>query len=99
MNSAQVRFLSTFVLLLLVVSTGIAQTSTSATRATATISGRITIEGQPAQGVEVVLLRNDDWRRMDFGLGIPSLPAAKTDAEGRYKLSNVAAGAYVLLAH
>ena len=46
MNSAQLRFLSTFVLLLLVVSTGIAQTSTSATRATATISGRITVEGQ-----------------------------------------------------
>ncbi len=36
---------------------------------------------------------------MDFGLGIPPLQAATTDAEGRYKLSNVAAGAYVLLAH
>ena len=88
-----------FVLLLLVVSTGIAQTSTSATRATATISGRITIEGQPAQGVEVILLRDDDWRRMDFGLGIPPLQAATTDSEGRYKLSNVAAGGYVLMAH
>src|SRR6266542_2998241 len=99
MNSVQLRFLSMFVLLLLVVSTGIAQTSTSATKATATISGRITIEGQPAPGVEVILLRDDDWRRMDFGLGIPPLPAATTDSEGRYKLSNVAAGAYVLLAH
>jgi len=99
MNSAQLRFLSTFVLLLLVVSTGIAQTSTSATKATATISGRITVEGQPAQGVEVILLRDDDWRRMDFGLGIPPLLAATTDAEGHYKLSNVAAGGYVLLAH
>jgi 5-hydroxyisourate hydrolase-like protein (transthyretin family) len=99
MNSAQFRFLSTFVLLLLVVSTGIAQTSTSATRPTATISGRITVEGQPAPGVEVILLRNDDWRRMDFGLGIPPLLSATTDSEGRYKLSNVAAGAYVLLAH
>jgi len=99
MNSAQLRFLSTFVLLLLVVSTGIAQTSTSAAKATATISGRIIIEGQPAQGVEVVLFRGDDWRRMDYGLGIPPLPAATTDSEGRYKLSNVAAGEYVLLAH
>jgi protocatechuate 3,4-dioxygenase beta subunit len=99
MNSAQLRFLSTFVLLLLVVSTGIAQTSTSAAKATATISGRITIEGQPAQGVGVVLFRGDDWRRMDYGLGIPPLPAATTDSEGRYKLSNVAAGEYVLLAH
>ena len=99
MNSAQLRFLSMLILLLLVVSTGIAQTSTSATKATATISGRITIEGQPAQGVEVTLLRDEDWRRMDFGLGIPPLPAATTDAEGRYKLSNVAAGGYVLLAH
>ncbi|HKQ79779.1 MAG TPA: carboxypeptidase regulatory-like domain-containing protein [Blastocatellia bacterium] len=99
MNSAQLRFLSMFVLLLLVVLTGIAQTSTSAIKATAAISGRITIEGQPAQGVEVVLLRDDDWRRIDFGLGIRPLPAATTDSEGRYKLSNVAAGAYVLLAH
>jgi protocatechuate 3,4-dioxygenase beta subunit len=99
MNSAQLRFLSMLVLLLLVVSTGIAQTSTSATKATATISGRITVEGQPAPGVEVILLRDDDWRRIDFGLGIQPLPAATTDPEGRYKLSNVAAGGYVLIAH
>jgi protocatechuate 3,4-dioxygenase beta subunit len=99
MNSAQLRFLSISILLLLVVSTGIAQTSTSATKATATISGRITIEGQPAQGVKVILLGPDDVRRMDYGLGIPPLPAATTDAEGRYKLSNVAAGAYVLTAY
>src|SRR5262245_14350483 len=99
MNSVQLRFLSALVLLLLVVSTGIAQTSTSATRATATISGRITVEGQPAPGVEVILLRDDDWRRIDFGLGISPLPAATTDSEGRYKLSNVAAGPYVLMAH
>src|SRR4030095_3971757 len=98
MNSAQLRFLSMLVLLLLVVTTGIAQTSTSATKAKATISGRITIEGQPAQGVGVILLRDDEWKRMDYGLGIQPLPAATTDSEGRYKLSNVAAGAYVLLA-
>jgi protocatechuate 3,4-dioxygenase beta subunit len=87
------------VFLLLVVSTGIAQTSTSATKATATISGRITTEGQPAQGVEVILLRGDDWRRMDYGLEIPPLQAATTDSEGRYRLSNVAAGKYTLIAH
>jgi hypothetical protein len=45
------------------------------------------------------MLRDDDWRRIDFGLGIPPLLATTTDSEGRYKLSNVAAGAYVLLAH
>jgi hypothetical protein len=99
MNTAQLRFLSMSMLLLLVVSTGIAQTSTSATKATATISGRITIEGEPAQGVKVILVGPDDVRRMDYGLGIPPLPAATTDAEGRYKLSNVAAGAYVLTAY
>jgi protocatechuate 3,4-dioxygenase beta subunit len=99
MNSAQLRFLSVLILLLLVVSTGIAQTSTSATKATATISGRITIEGEPAQGVKVILVGPDDVRKMDYGLGIPPLPAATTDAEGRYKLSNVAAGAYVLTAY
>jgi protocatechuate 3,4-dioxygenase beta subunit len=99
MNSAQLRFLSILVLLLLVVSTGIAQTSTSAIKATATISGRITIEGQPARGVEVILLQGDDFRRLDYGLGIPALPAATTDSEGRYKLSNVASGKYILSAH
>jgi len=36
---------------------------------------------------------------MDFGLGIPPLPSATTDFEGRYKLSNVAAGPYILMAH
>src|SRR5262245_17742992 len=96
MDSAQLRVLSLLLWLLLVVSTGIAQTS--ATKSTATISGRITIEGQPAQGVEVILRRDDD-RRMDYGLGIPPLPMATTDAEGRYKLSNVAAGPYILTAH
>jgi protocatechuate 3,4-dioxygenase beta subunit len=36
---------------------------------------------------------------MDFELGMAPLPAATTDSEGRYKLSNVAAGKYVLMAH
>jgi protocatechuate 3,4-dioxygenase beta subunit len=99
MNSAQVRFLSMLACLLFLVSTGVAQTSTSALKATATISGRITIEGQPARGVEVILLQEDDFRRLDYGLGIPALPAATTDSEGRYKLSNVASGKYILSAH
>jgi protocatechuate 3,4-dioxygenase beta subunit len=98
MNSAGLRFLSMFVLLLLVVSTGIAQTSTSAAKATAKISGRVTIDGQPAQAVEVMLRRGDD-RRMEMGLGISPLPTATTDAEGRYKFPAVAAGGYIVMVH
>src|SRR5262245_12767560 len=98
MNSAQLRFLSMLVLLLLVVSTGIAQTSTSAAKATARISGRVTIDGEPAQGVEVMLRRGDD-RRIQLGVGIPPILTATTDAEGRYKFSDVAAGGYIVSVH
>jgi len=86
------------VLLLLVVSTGIAQTSTSAAKATARISGRVTIDGEPAQGVEVMLRRGDD-RRIQLGVGIPPILTATTDAEGRYKFSDVAAGGYIVTVH
>jgi protocatechuate 3,4-dioxygenase beta subunit len=86
------------ILLLLVVSTGIAQTSTSAAKATARISGRVTIDGEPAQGVEVMLRRGDD-RRIQLGVGIPPILTATTDAEGRYKFSDVAAGGYIVTVH
>jgi len=86
------------VLLLLVVSTGIAQTSTSAAKATARISGRVTIDGEPAQGAEVMLRRGDD-RRIQLGVGIPPILTATTDAEGRYKFSDVAAGGYIVSVH
>lgn len=99
MNLAQLRFLSILVLLLLVVSTGIAQPPTSAAKAPARISGRVTIDGQPAQGVEVVLFRDNDYRRMEMGVGILALPTATTDAEGRYKFSDLAAGGYHVTAH
>jgi protocatechuate 3,4-dioxygenase beta subunit len=87
-----------FVLFLLVVSTVIAQSSISAAKGAAKISGRVTIDGQPAQGVEVMLRRGDD-RRIEMGLGIPPLPTATTDAEGRYKFPDVAAGGYIVMVH
>src|SRR5262245_47232665 len=98
MNSARLRFLSTFVLLLLIVSTGIAQTSNSAPKGAAKISGRVTIDGEPAQGVEVMTRRGDD-RRIQLGVGIPPILTATTDAEGRYKFSDVAAGGYIVSVH
>ena len=98
MNSAQLRFLSTLFLLLLVVSTGIAQTSNSAPKGAAKISGRVTIDGEPAQGVEVMARRGDD-RRIQLGVGIPPILTATTDAEGRYKFSDVAAGGYIVTVH
>ncbi len=98
MNSAQLRFLSMSILLLLVVLTGIAQTSTSAAKATARVSGRVSIDGQPAQGVEVMMRRRND-PRIDLGIGIPPILTAMTDAEGRYKFSDVAADVYLLTVH
>src|SRR5215813_11060777 len=98
MNSAQLRFLSMLISLLLVVSTGIAQTSTPAAKATSRVSGRVTIDGEPAQGVVVMLRRGDD-RRIQLGVGIPPILTATTDAEGRYKFSDVAAGGYIVSVH
>jgi hypothetical protein len=60
--------------------------TTPAGKGTATISGRVTIDGQPAPGVEVIL-RN---YTMTGGRSLPL--TATTDAEGRYTLTNVPAG-------
>src|SRR5262249_6326543 len=67
-------------------------------KATARISGRVTIDGEPAQGAEVMLRRGDD-RRIQLGVGIPPILTATTDAEGRYKFSDVAAGGYIVSVH
>src|SRR5262245_56451835 len=98
MDSARLRFLSILFILLVVVSTGFAQTSTSATKATAAISGRITVEGQPAQGVEV-MLRPSGNQMMEMGIGGPPPTTVTTEADGRYKFSSVAAGAYRITAY
>ena len=67
----------------------LAQSGTTKT-ATATISGRVTLKGEPAPNV-VVSLQNP--------LGNPSRPLgmrANTDESGRFRITVVAAGRYVL---
>ncbi len=58
--------------------------------ATATVSGQVTLDGKPAQGVVVILLPKNS--------GSQSQPLAKvtTDAQGRFRLAKIAAGAYVI---
>ena len=68
-------------------------------RTTGSISGRITIEGQPASGVEVMLRSASGNPNMDFGMAAAPPRLATTDAEGRYRLANLAAGGYRVTAY
>jgi len=70
--------------------------SAATSKALATIAGRVTLDGAGAAGAHVMLKSyvNDIVTRSNFG-GEP-LPAlgAVTDAEGRYRITDVAPGAY-----
>src|SRR5205085_11176338 len=59
--------------------------------ATGSITGRVTINGQPAPGVTVAA-------QLPPNLQHDSLAEAVTDKEGRYQLTGLAAGNYVVLA-
>ena len=68
-----------------------AQTSTEK-RPLATVSGTVTIKGKPAAGVTVGLRRNEVVPSSEVnGRGL-------TDQDGRYRISNVAAGTYEVIA-
>jgi hypothetical protein len=59
--------------------------------ATSTVSGRVTLAGKPAQGVAVLALLN-------AVSGSPQIHAqAKTDAEGRYRLTGLPAGNFKIV--
>src|SRR5262245_56133284 len=99
MYSLTPRFLSIF-LLLMGSSIAILAQNSAINKGTATISGRIMIGDQPASGIEVIL------RSMGGGgtiiiAGLDTAPTltATTDAEGRYKITNIAAGNYRIAAH
>lgn len=76
-----------------------AQTPNTATnKATATVSGRITLGEQGAPNVEVLLTQNQQGM---IGPNIQQAAplAATTDSEGRYQLTSVPAGRYRLTAY
>src|SRR5215471_18504331 len=57
---------------------------------TATISGRVTLKGEPARAVEVILVTNVRWSA--------NAPRSRTDENGRFLFTNVAAGSYEIFA-
>jgi hypothetical protein len=56
---------------------------------TASVGGRVTVKGQPAAGVSVILLAGQRQ-----GMRDEPLARATTDAEGRFQMSHIAAGSY-----
>src|SRR5215470_6937640 len=58
----------------------------------ASVSGRVTIEGKPAPGVAIVLLKHN------AGPG-PTRLAATTASEGRFNFAGVAPGTYSITPH
>src|SRR5262245_12290944 len=59
---------------------------------TATISGRVTLKGEPARGVEVVIIWNRNIR------ATANAPRARSDENGRFSFTGVAAGNYSISA-
>src|SRR5262245_46829648 len=57
---------------------------------TATVSGRVTLKGEPARGVTVILQANNQ--------NAPNAPRAKTDESGRFNLTGLPGGKYSVLA-
>jgi Carboxypeptidase regulatory-like domain len=57
---------------------------------TATISGRVTLKGEPARGVMVILLTDIRWSA--------NAPRARPDENGRFSFTNLAAGKYSISA-
>lgn len=84
--------LSPFLLLLVLEVASFAQVPV-ANKANANVAGRIIVEGQPALGVQVVLKKREG---LDLGSGPTQSPAvtATTNADGRYQITNLAAGVY-----
>ena len=67
-----------------------AQTSAKETRETSTVAGRVMLEGHGAAGLPVLLAPYERSRDMKPGV------KATTDADGRYRLTDVPPGRYLL---
>lgn len=70
----------------------------SASKATGTIAGRVTVGTQPAPGVDVLLKAGGTPSPTDILQSGPSATAT-TDAEGWYRLTGVAPGSYRVVAY
>jgi hypothetical protein len=57
---------------------------------TATVSGRVTIKGEPAQGITVYLQQ----QMMELGNTGTIVPSAKTDGNGHFRIAGVRGGRY-----
>ncbi len=73
-----------------------AQSETS--EATASISGRVTIDGNPARGITVQAISFDKsatvgWQQK---LGIRAAPKTVTSVDGSFRLNNLASGRYLI---
>ncbi len=78
-------------------SASFAQPPQTIAKGTTKISGRISIENQAAGGIDVILSRGDHGA-MITGDNSPRL-TTKTDMEGRYSFTNIAAGNYRISAY
>lgn len=79
----------TLILGLLVCALTCAQAQAAQTNGTATITGRVTIGDKPAQGIAVLLLPGNM-----YGPERRPVARATTNAEGEFRLMNLAAGRY-----
>jgi protocatechuate 3,4-dioxygenase beta subunit len=94
------RILLLICLTVLIAVAGRAQTSPASNKASATISGRVTLDGAGAPGVQVMLkpyVGDSVIPLIRSGVEQPPAPSATTEAEGRYQLTDVAPGAYRVL--
>jgi hypothetical protein len=97
MNRITPYHLSLFLLMLVSGAASFAQ-NPAAIKAAATVSGRITIGGQPASGVQALLKKRDD-HVVDSGDVQSPAAIATADADGRYRITNLAAGVYRISVH
>jgi len=87
-------------LFLLMLGSGIAPfaQNLAANKAAAKVSGRITIGSQPASGVQVLLKKRAGQVEHSAGRQSPAT-IVTTDTDGRYWVTNLAAGLYLISVH
>src|SRR5262245_501620 len=75
---------------------GRAQSPGAASKAPATVAGRVTLDGAGAPGAQVMLKpqTNDGITRTNSGVEQPPALGAATDSEGRYRITDAPPGVY-----